>query len=64
MPEAAAEGLRGAYKAIEGGDPARVAALFTPTTVWRGIERGRLWLRKHHQADKAPTSVTPRRRWR
>jgi len=40
------EKLRAAYEAASEGDVDALAALFTPTTVWRGIERGHLWWRK------------------
>jgi ketosteroid isomerase-like protein len=40
------EGLVAAYDAAGEGDVDALATLFTPTTVWRGIERGHLWWRR------------------
>jgi len=38
--------LRAAYEAANEGDVDALVGLFTPATVWRGIERGHLWWRK------------------
>jgi ketosteroid isomerase-like protein len=46
MPSAYVELVRGAYEALNQGDPDPLAALFGPDTVWRGVERGLLWWRK------------------
>jgi ketosteroid isomerase-like protein len=46
MLSADLELVRGAYEALNHGDPDPLAALFTSDTVWRGIERGFLWWRK------------------
>ncbi len=38
--------LRAAYEAANEGDVDALVGLFTPATVWLGIERGHLWWRK------------------
>jgi len=38
--------IRDAYEVLNRGDPEPFASLFTPETVWRGVERGFLWWRK------------------
>ena len=38
--------VKTAYAALYAGDPDPLAALFSPDTVWRGIEHGFLWWRR------------------
>jgi ketosteroid isomerase-like protein len=38
--------VKTAYAALNEGDAAPLAALFSADTVWRGIERGFLWWRR------------------
>ena len=38
--------VRDAYAALNEGDPGPLAGLFSPDTVWRGIEHGFLWWRR------------------
>ena len=37
--------VKHAYEAANDGDVTVLAGLFEPDTVWRGVERGRLWWR-------------------
>lgn len=46
MASADVELVRGAYDALNHGNPDPLAALLGPDTVWRGVERGILWWRK------------------
>jgi hypothetical protein len=46
MPAQDVEQLRAAYESLNGGNPDPLAGLFTPTAVWRGVERGPFWWRK------------------
>jgi ketosteroid isomerase-like protein len=46
MTSAGFDQIRDAYTALNDGDPGPLAALFTPDTVWRGVERGFLWWRR------------------
>jgi ketosteroid isomerase-like protein len=46
MASAAITAVAAAYGALNEGDPAPLAALFAPDTVWRGVERGFLWRRR------------------
>ena len=46
MPSSDLETLKAAYEAVNEGDVDALATLFRPETVWRGVERGRLWWRK------------------
>jgi ketosteroid isomerase-like protein len=39
------ERVRQAYETATAGDVSELVALFDPDTVWRGVERGRLWWR-------------------
>ena len=46
MGSTAITAVKTAYAALNAGDSGPLAGLFSPDTVWRGIERGFLWRRR------------------